>query len=75
MHVADIVPVKSLGTTGTRYTNDSSSIGATPNGAGVRYTAGIVGWHIPALYEDHHSTARSNDDAVIPLRIAYFPEM
>ena len=25
-------------------------IGITPNGAGIRYTADIVGWNIPALY-------------------------
>ena len=37
----------SVGPTGNRY--NSTSTGTTPNSAGVRFTAGIVGWHIPAL--------------------------
>ena len=47
-----LVPVKSLGTTGTRHT--STGIGTIPNDAGVLYIAGIVGWHIPAALGDHH---------------------
>ena len=44
MRNAGIVPVKSLGTAGTRHTNINTSIGTTSSSAGVRYTAGIVAW-------------------------------
>ena len=46
--IAGIVPAKWLGTILPRYTVNSTSIGPIPNSAGVRYTAGIVGWRTPA---------------------------
>ena len=53
---AGIVPVKSFGTTGTRYT--SNSIGAMLDSAGVRYTAGSAGLHMPARKGDNHCVQR-----------------
>ena len=43
------MPADSLGKTGTRDTTVNTSIGAALHSSGVRYNAGIVGWHIPAL--------------------------
>lgn len=40
------MPVKALGTIGTRST--STRIGTRLNNAGGRYNAGIPGWHVPA---------------------------
>ena len=49
---AGILPVKSLGVPGTPYIFVYSSIGTILNSAGVLCTAGIVGWHIQALYRE-----------------------
>lgn len=40
--------MKSLGTTGTRYI--STSIAMIPESVGVRYSAGVCGGHLPAVY-------------------------
>ena len=56
MPISGIVTVKSLGTTGTRYA--STITGTIPSSACVQYDAGIVGWHIPSLREDHDGIAK-----------------
>lgn len=50
--IVGVAPVISLVTTVTCYTN--ASIGIVPNGSGVRYGAGIFGWHTPALQREHY---------------------
>ena len=40
-----LLPMNSLGATGTRYTITSASVGAIPDSPGVRYTARSSGWH------------------------------
>ena len=40
-----MVTVDPRGTVGT-------CIGTIPNGGGVRYAAGVIDWHAPALQED-----------------------
>ena len=56
-----IVPVKSLGTTGTRYDKLAPSIGIIPSSAGVRYNAGDVGWNIPELQETTTAPLRAKN--------------
>ena len=48
MPIAGIVPAKSRGP----YYSSSTSIGTIPNSAGTRHTAGMAGWHVPALQRD-----------------------
>ena len=50
MPIAGIVPVKSFDRAGTRYTINSVVIGPVLDpvvSVSVRYTAGVVDWHIP----------------------------
>ena len=51
------VPIDPHGTPAaeTRYDSiNSTSTGTVPNSAGVRYNAGIVGWHMLALQGGHY---------------------
>lgn len=51
---ASIVPVVSLGKTGTSDATVVPAPALHPTSVDVVYSAGVVGWHTPALFGDHH---------------------